>query len=272
MQSWEEHFTHPSLGPLHLRALHWGDRDARPIVLLHGAGANAHWWDHLAPDLAIRFHAVALDFRGHGDSDASDEVLPGAFSDDLAALLSRLGAEDAPLVGHSLGAQVALEHATRSRQTAALVLIDPARGAARGSRRSARLALSLRPSYATREQAEARFRFVPAATAPETLRAAIAARSVRREPSGRFSYKFDPRGFGVATRERPDPSRVCCPSLLLRGAESTLLTHEGARTLAGELPDCRLVEIDGAGHHVQIDRPREALTAMTDFLDEVLPG
>ena len=83
-------------------------------MLLHGGGANAHWWDHLAPELARSFHVVALDFRGHGDSDYPDPER-GAFNWDLRALLDHLAAPDAVLVGHSMGAAIALEHAARSR-------------------------------------------------------------------------------------------------------------------------------------------------------------
>ena len=61
-------------------------------MLLHGGGANAHWWDHVAPAFAERFHVVALDFRGHGDSERSDDLAVGAFNRDLEALLAELSA------------------------------------------------------------------------------------------------------------------------------------------------------------------------------------
>ena len=53
-------------------------------MLLHGGGANAHWWDHIAPTFADQFHVVALDFRGHGDSERPEELIPGAFNEDPA--------------------------------------------------------------------------------------------------------------------------------------------------------------------------------------------
>lgn len=254
-----------------LRSLRWGGGPGTPLVLLHGAGANAHWWEHLAPELAEARPVVALDFRGHGDSDFPEEVRAGALGEDLEALLGHLGFAEVVLVGHSLGAHVALERAIRApHATRALVLLDPARGASASRRRATRLALHLRRTYASFEKAVARFRFLPsAASADEALRRAIAERSVRTESDGRFGYKFDPRWMHAATREPMDPSAVRCPVLVLRGETSPLLTREGAAQWGSELPDARLVEVPGAGHHVHLDRPEHVRALVTDFLAEL---
>jgi len=272
MRSRSERFTTPSLAGTRLHALHWGGEDRRgprgspaTVVLLHGGGANAHWWDHVAPRLAERFRVVALDFRGHGDSDHPDETYVGAFDDDLVALLEHLDVPRVALVGHSMGGRVALDHAARHDDVAAVVAVDVSRGASTRSRRIARLALTLRRTYETREEAVRRYRFLPAsAHASEACRLHIAEHSVRREPDGRFGFKFDPRWFGLPPRPRPDPSRISCPTLIVRGAESPLLTAEGVESLLEELSDGRAVVVEGAGHHVHLDRPEA-------FLDEVLP-
>jgi pimeloyl-ACP methyl ester carboxylesterase len=250
-----------------LSALHWGEPSPAPVVLLHGGGANAHWWDHLARPLAARHHVVALDFRGHGDSDWPDETYVGAFCDDLDALLAHLGAARPVLVGHSMGAQIALDRAARDPSLRGLVLVDPAWNAPRGSRSAARRALTLRLSYASRERAEAAFRFVPgAARAEERLRAAIASQSVRAEPDGRFGFKFDPRWFALPYRPLPPLAGVACPSLILRGAESGLLGAEAARGLAAELGGARVLDVAGAGHPVHVDQPEAVLGALTEYL------
>jgi pimeloyl-ACP methyl ester carboxylesterase len=267
-----ERFTRPALDGVFLHALHHGDPARPKLVLLHGGGANAHWWDHLAPALAERLHVVALDFRGHGDSDRP-EPQPGAFARDLAALLEHLGALDAALLGHSMGAHVALEHAARhggARRPRALVLVDPSRGAPVRTRRAMRLALAVRRSYRTREDAIARYRFLPPAPgAPEALRRHIAERSLCEEPDGRFAFNFDPRWFGLPPARIPDLSHVASPVLVVRGGESTLLTAEGAAELARELPHARTVEVAGAGHNVHLERPEAFLAAVLDFLAEV---
>lgn len=274
--------TAPDETGVELHALVWSPprpADARgTLVLLHGGGANAHWWDHLAPGLADTGRVVALDFRGHGVSEHPREVAAGAFARDLEALLERLQAPDAVLVGHSMGGHVALEHAARKGRTGdpgprAVVAIDVSRGAAPGSRRRARLALALRRTYADRADAVARFRFVPAAArADEALREAIARHSVRREPDGRWGYAFDPRWFSLPGGERPDLSSIRCPVLVVRGSSSPLLSAEGAAALVAEIPDAREAVIDGAGHHVPLDRPRELVSALRGFLAERVAG
>jgi pimeloyl-ACP methyl ester carboxylesterase len=261
-----ESFLVSEFGP-RLHSLHWGDRERPPLVLLHGGGANAHWWDHIAPAFAERFHVVALDFRGHGDSDRPRELIAGAFRADLAALLIELGNRPATLVGHSMGAHVALDHAT-SFPPAALILLDPSRGGDKRHSRRLRLALSLGQNYASREDAVERYRFLPDSEhASEALRHSIAEHSVSQNSDGRWGYKFDARWFGVPGGTRPDPGCVPCPTLVVRGAESAILSAENARTLCNELPRGELVTLDRAGHHVQIDRPDALIRAIHDFLD-----
>ncbi len=274
VESREERFTRPELDGVRLRAIHWGRSVHPTLILLHAAGANARWWDHLAPALAERFHVVALDFRGHGESDYPEERRDGAFAEDLAALIAHLtdgsgsgggSAEEVRLVGHSLGAHVAARHASLHR-VRSLALVEPSGGLSRTRRRAARLALMLRPTYATRARAVERYRFLPKARPAPQLRRAIAERSIRKEPDGRYGTRFDPRWFGVSPAGSAELERIACPTLLVRGAESTLLTAQGAAGMLARLPDARLVEIPDAGHHVQLDAPVATLEALRTFL------
>jgi pimeloyl-ACP methyl ester carboxylesterase len=265
-----ERFTVPSLGGVHLNALHWGTPARPKLVLLHGGGANVHWWEHLAPSLAEDFHVIALDFRGHGDSDFPEELVPGAFRRDLASLLEHLGTREVVLVGHSMGGHVALEHASQEPATRGVVAIEISRGGDRRERRRTRLALAARRTYRTREEAGQRYRFLPPAPgAGEALRRAIAEHSIREEPDGRFGFKFDARWFGLPPGPPLDPAKVACPVLLIRGGQSALLSAEGAAELAAELPHARWVEIPDAGHNVHLERPGPVLAAIRSLLAEV---
>jgi pimeloyl-ACP methyl ester carboxylesterase len=264
-----ERFTTPSLGGVFLHALHRGDTSRRPLVLLHGGGANAHWWDHLAPALANRFHVVALDFRGHGDSDHPASVEPGGFAHDLMALLTHLGASEPLLMGHSMGGHIALEHAAQAADVRALVAIEVVRGAPSRERRAMRLALAARRSYRSREDAIARYRFLPPAPhASEALRASIAAHSVGQESDGRFAFKFDPRWFGLPPSPPPELGRVLCPTLIVRGAESPLLSAEGAAAFAAEIPAAQIAVIERAGHNLHLEQPAAFLAAVLPFLEK----
>ena len=264
-----ERFTTPSLGGVFLHALHRGEASRHPLVLLHGGGANAHWWDHLAPAFAERFHVVALDFRGHGDSDHPASLSPGGFARDLEALLQHVGAHEPVLMGHSMGGHIALDHAARSGQLRALVAIEIVRGAPSRERRAMRLALAARRSYRTREDAIARYRFLPPAPhASESLRASIAAHSVGQEQGGRFGFKFDPRWFGLPPSQPPPLGAVRCPTLIVRGAESPLLSAEGAAAFAAEIPAARIAVVEAAGHNLHLEQPEAFLAAVQPFLLE----
>ena len=169
-----------------------------------------------------------------------------------------------------MGARVALDFASKSGRTRALVLIDIARGGDARQKRRGRLALALRRSYATREEAIERYRFLPAAShIAEPLRDSIARKSIRSEPDGRFSYAFDPRWFGVAGSHRPDPGGIGCPTLILRGEESRLLTEAGARSLADELKEASLEVVPRAGHHLHLDQPEITYRLINAFLDDI---
>jgi len=260
-------FTRPELDGVHLHAELRGDPRSPTVVLLHGGGANLHWWDEIAPSLAERFRVVCLDFRGHGDSDHPEALVVGAFHRDLEALVAELGYEDIALVGHSMGGHVALDFAAQHPRVWGLVAIEVSFGAAARERRRTRLALSLRRSYATRDEAVARYRLMPSTPGvSERVRESLAEHSIRELPDGRFVYKFDPRWFGLPPPPYQRLDDVRCPSLLIRGERSTLLTREGAESAVAKLPAARLIEISGAGHNVHLERPTEVIVAVTEHL------
>ena len=99
-----------------------------PALLLHGLASNLTRWSEFVErtTLAEQRDVIRVDLRGHGDSPARGRLSLEGWCDDLLALLDAIEAPRALLVGHSLGAQVALACATRAPQrVAALVLIDP---------------------------------------------------------------------------------------------------------------------------------------------------
>src|SRR5262249_40591294 len=88
---------------LRLHLLDWGQASAPPLLLLHGGAQTAHSFDEVAPDLCRDHHVLALDQRGHGDSDWAARYDREAFSADIAAVLDAHGWEAATLIALSLG-------------------------------------------------------------------------------------------------------------------------------------------------------------------------
>jgi len=98
----------------------------RALVLLHGLASNSRWWSLVGPLLARRFRVLALDQRGHGESDKPDTGYDFAsVVGDLAAFVDTLELERPVVVGHSWGGNVALEYAaTDPERPAGLVLVE----------------------------------------------------------------------------------------------------------------------------------------------------
>ena len=109
--------------PFHYRD--WGG-GGRPVLLLHGLASTCHIWDLVAPLLAKDFRVVALDQRGHGQSAQVDDGYDFAtVSGDAAAFIGSLGWQRPVIVGHSWGADVALELAAAKPDLAAgLIFVD----------------------------------------------------------------------------------------------------------------------------------------------------
>jgi pimeloyl-ACP methyl ester carboxylesterase len=99
--------------------------EGNPVVLVHGLGFGQRSWDRVAPRLSAEgLRVVSYDQRGHGGSDVSGDYSPSAFDEDLAAVLEQLKLEKPILVGHSLGAIIALYYAASHKSCAGVVCVE----------------------------------------------------------------------------------------------------------------------------------------------------
>ena len=103
---------------LALNCLDYGGEGKPPILFLHGGSAHAHWWDFVAPAFVGDFHVLALDQRGHGESDWADEWAYGSrhYVSDLDQVIDQWGFGAPILVGHSMGAHNVLAYAVRAQR------------------------------------------------------------------------------------------------------------------------------------------------------------
>lgn len=262
-----------SVGALRLHYLDWGNNGRPPMLLLHGGLAHAHWWDFLAPLLTDRYRVLALDLRGHGDSDWDEAANYGvdAHAFDVSRFIRDLRLDGLTLVGHSFGGQVAIKVAAANEgQVAALIVID---GTTRIGARAARFMESLRklpqPVYRSFEEAVQRFRLLPVdhQTSPEIL-GHMARHAVRRQEQGTWTFKFDRRAM-VNTQPSDLTSELRalrCPLLVVRGAESRLIPASILDDFVEAAPHAECRAVLGAHHHVMLDRPRALATVMREFL------
>ena len=113
------------VGGLRLHYRDWG-RPGQAILLLHGLASTCHIWDLVAPLLNDSFAVVALDLRGHGESDKPDDGYDfEAVGGDVHNFIEALGLEGPIIVGHSWGGNVALDYAaTHPGAARGIVLVD----------------------------------------------------------------------------------------------------------------------------------------------------
>lgn len=275
-----EHDT--ALGGIRLHHLDWGSEDRPPVLFLHGGCLTARTWDLVCLALRSDFRCLALDQRGHGDSEWSSALDYGteAFVGDLAALIEHLSLPRPVLVGQSMGGLNALAFAARHPdRIAGVVAIDVAPDVeAAGAERifdfvTEPVALDSVDAYVERAVA-----FNPARD-PQLLRTSLL-HNLRELPDGRWTWKYDRR---LVTRERfsrvrdeledlrPRLATITCPALVVRGARSDVVTPTGVAALARSLPDGSWTEIPDAGHTVQGDNPRGLAEALREFLRRVSP-
>ncbi len=267
-----DHFV--SINGLRLHYIEWGSTQAPPVVLLHGGSAHAHWWHHFAATVTDRYRVLALDLRGHGDSEHID---PPAYqiedyAEDVAAFLATLRLDRIDLIGHSLGAMVATAFARQNpRHLRSLVIVDSQlRITPAGARYMLRLHNFPQPAYRDREQAIQRFCLLPKQTvADEDILRAVAAHSFRELPDGRWTFKFDRETMAHHEPQDLTPAlqRLTFPILIVRGAHSTLLSPSALATLRIAAPHADVVEIAAAHHHVMLDNPSEFERVVRAFLD-----
>jgi esterase len=265
------------VGQLRFRYLDWGTEGLRPILFLHGGALTAHTWDLCCLALRDEFHCMALDQRGHGDSDwASDgDYSIAAQLEDIRGFADRLGLDQFVLVGQSMGAINGLAFAVAyPEQLSALVMIDAGPEVRRRGSSRIRDFVNGGAKPETLDEIIARALTFNPRRDPQILRRSLM-HNLRPQPDGSWSWKYDRRRFQridrdahLAERRRlaDGLARVTLPVLVVRGSESDVFHEEDAERLAKSFPDGRHITIPQAGHTVQGDNPKDLVAALQEFL------
>ena len=263
---------------LRLHYLDWGNPGAPPIVCVHGYTSSAQAFNALARRLRDRHHVVAPDVRGHGESGWSPS---GAYQyedqvGDLAALVDKLGLARFTLVGTSMGGIIAMAYAgAHPDRLARLVINDIGPDVEVGSQRITQTVGSRPDEFATLDDAMAYRRQmspIVAGRSPEDQRE-LALGVLRQRPDGRWIWKMDPeyirQRVRVGAPERPALwpalSRVTCPTLVVWGSDSDVLSESQARRMVEALPKGELVTVPGVGHAPTLVEPA-VVAALERFL------
>jgi pimeloyl-ACP methyl ester carboxylesterase len=258
-----------------------GERDAWPVLFLHGGGQTRHAWGKTAEVIAAQgWQSITLDLRGHGDSEwsASGDYSFTAFGADCIAVADQLGRPPV-FVGASLGGMAAMLAEGNSDRTVSsgLVLVDIApKTDPKGVARVRTFMESGISGFASLDEAAAAI----AAYTPQRTRKTNPAglMKVLRERDGRWYWHWDPKVLNMGRTEVLPRNyqglldvaleNILVPTMLVRGLESDVVTQEGIDDLLARKPDVKIVEIDGAAHMIAGDQNDAFSSAVVSFLRE----
>ena len=262
--------------------LEWGDPRNRDVVIcVHGITRVARDFDELARALCGRFRVVCPDMAGRGDSDRlADPMLYGApqYVSDAVTLIARLDVETISWVGTSMGGLIGMALAALPGTPVSRLLLNEA-GPVVSKASLERIATYIGrvPAFTSVEEAEKYIRTVSASFGPHTDAQWRFLTEVwlRKAEDGSYRAHYDPRigePFRAALPEKdlellPLYEAIRCPTLVLRGADSDLLSRETTARMAARGPKARVVEIPGVGHAPTLLNP-DQIGIVRDFLLE----
>jgi pimeloyl-ACP methyl ester carboxylesterase len=264
---------------LHFHYVEWGSPGNPALVLLHGFQSNAHTWDTFSQAMADTYHVLALDQRGHGDSAWAPDghYAPEASVSDIAGFITALRLTPTVVIGHSMGgrnaAMVAADHPEMVRK---VVIVDTA-AEFPPAMRSQQPATDAPPQPETFETFEEvvqnGIKQYPLTPEAELRHANY--HNLSRGADGKWRWRWDINLLQWRRRNRSAPGelytylqRIQCPTLLIHGQRSPLLTPEVAQKMIQALPNGRTVDIANAAHTVNADNAPEFNAATAAFLKE----
>lgn len=243
--------------------LEWGDpRNHDVLICVHGLTRSGRDFDDLARVLAEHYRVVCPDLAGRGESDWLPDSayyrIPQYLAD-VVTLIARLDVAAVHWVGTSLGALVGLALAAQvSTPVAKLVLNDAGPVLGRAALERIGTYVGTAPVFAGIEEAEAYVRTVAASFGPhsDAQWRFLTETVVRALPEGGLRMHYDPKladPFLAALPEQdmnlwPYYDAITCPTLVLRGEHSDLLSRETCRQMSERGPKAKVVEIAGVGH------------------------
>ncbi len=241
------------------------------VVFLHGIGGNRRNWTDQLAHFGRRFCTVAWDARGYLDSDDSPQTLRFSdFADDLCRLLDQLKAEQAHLVGLSMGGMIIQDFYRRyADRVATLSLVDTSSG-------FGGVPEAVRQDFLARRLDPLENGLTPADIAPEVVKVLVAesaGQAVRERLIASMSalrteaYKQALHAI-ITTDFRAILPQIAVPTLVIVGEEDQVTPPSASEFLVKQIPGASLVTIPDCGHLSNLEKPDQFNTALGAFLDE----
>jgi len=267
---------------LKLSASESGPADGRPVLLLHGGGQTRRAWAATAAALAARgYRAIALDLRGHGESDwePDGDYQLERFADDLRQVIEQAGGPRPVLVGASLGGLTSIMAAGETPRIpiAALVLVDIVPWLEpKGGEQVVNFMRGTSGGFDTIEEAaEAIAGYLPHRQRPRS--ADGVKKNLRQHSDGRWYWHWDPAFVSpksrrwsleeVNARLTAAMQSIAAPMLLVRGTNSEIVPDSAVERFRETMPSAAIIDIAGAHHMVAGDDNDAFLEALIQFIE-----
>jgi pimeloyl-ACP methyl ester carboxylesterase len=271
------------LGSLRLHYTEWNPAGSPAVVLLHGLNVQLHTWDPIAARLSQNYRVICPDLRGHGESAwAPDGYGIESFVGDLHALASQLGIAPFILVGHSLGARIAIAFAGEHPEMLTHLLLSdtgPEMPKATAANTSDFIG-DTNAMRAFRDPAEAlaHYKQVHSEWKPEFLDL-HARHQVRRNWAGKYVLRADPDLFwltkGAGAKEIPymweAARKADMPTLIMYGKRSKFFDRTILDRMLSTMSQAEEAVFD-AGHYIPREDPDAFYDAVIGFITRKRPG
>ena len=261
-----------SVNGLRIHYLDWGSADKQPLIMLHGIGRVAHTFDHIAPHFAANYHVMAVDMRGHGDSDWDPKgaYLVEDYVKDIEGLAQQLRLRNIVIWGNSTGGRVAQVFAGLHPELVAAVIsedVGPERPTQVAESVTRQLKQEDEKGWASEEELLMQLKG-PTSRTPEEILRAYAHYGSKRRADGRIIWKRDPaigNGF-IPTELWRFVRQIKSPIIYVVGGRSTIVPAATQEELKKALPQAEIVTIPGAGHYPSEENAAAFLAIADKFL------
>ncbi len=247
------------------------------FLLIHGFGDGGFIWIDFLPRLASISRAIAIDLRGHGDSDwdIHSRYSATAHLDDVDFVIDKLGLTDIVFIGHSLGGEIAIRLAAqRPKLVRGIIIVDFGPELDRMATAHIRREFVVESRvYWEHSEYIAHLEEKLPLICPR-LRRPLAHSALRTRAQGGYELKRDPAmattfgpcGTSMLPALWPMLKEISCPALLVRGAASSVLPLSVAKRMLHVLPNGSFSSVKLAGHAVMIDNPDDFATTTLSFI------
>ncbi len=258
----------------------WGARDnPRVLVCVHGLTRNAHDFDALARAMASHYRVICPDVVGRGQSsrlrNPAGYGIP-QYVGDMVTLIARLGVDSVHWVGTSMGGLIGMALASlEGTPIQKLLLNDVGPLITVDALQRIATYVGADPTWASFDEALAYIKLIsaPFGNLDETQWRHLTEHSIAQRADGRWGFRYDPliaAPFKAAFADQdvdlwPLYEQIKCPTLVLRGAESDLLSRATWEAMGSRGPRAKLAEISGVGHAPMFMND-EQISIARDFL------